>query len=377
MKLKNKLGMKERGSVLVIALILVSIAAVVTASSMRGSLMQEKMVSNQSSKSTAFMAAESGAASFSQWVNDPNTVWGSNSWQNIIPTSAEGKVNIGTQGYYWINPSDVVWGPSSVTLKIRGYTKSDTSSSSNGQTILQITMTQPSSSTAAYIGSPGMTAGGNINFTGVGMISGNVRTNADVNITGVGVLSNGTVMAAGSVKSKGFFPTLVTSKVDTMAIPVVTPAFLAKMSSKASVQSCNLNLSGDQGGKIYYCNGDLTLKGSFSNATIVSSGKVTNSGAGLMGGGSRSKESIAVAIVAAGNLTINGLNSDNAVYWTNGNVVQNGLNAQAGAIVAGGSITWNGGYNFNSNGNIIDNDEISTTATSSVSRLTAWQEVLQ
>ena len=375
MSIKKKIGY-QKGGALIVALILTSVGAVVTMTAMRGSLMQEKMVANQNLKAVSYMAAESGAASFNKWLLDPNTTWNTTTWQNSVPTTAAGNINIGSKGYYWINPSDVVWGANSVTLKVRGYAKSDNSATANAKTTLQITLTKPSNGgTGTYIGS-GMIAGGDIDIKGNATISGSAMANGDFSVSGGNSnLTNGTVSAAGKASMKGVAANLVNSGVAAVTVPVITAAWLTTMQAKANVQSCSLNLSGDQSGKIYYCSGNASVSGSFSNATIIASGTMTSNGAGQLGGGSNSASANTVAIIAGGSITANGSSNNNAVFWTNGNFTQNGSSSLSGTIVAGGNIRRNGVFTF-TNATLVQNPVISTVP-NAPARVALWQEILE
>jgi Tfp pilus assembly protein PilX len=368
----------QKGSTLVIALILVSVAAVVTMTSMRGSLMQEKMVANQNIKAVSFMAAESGAASFNKWLKDPNTTWNSTGWQNTIPTTAAGNVNIGTQGYYWIGPNDVTWGANSVTVKVRGYAKSDNSGTANAKTTLQITMTKPTAGggSGIYIGS-GMIAGGNINMNGSKNITGSLYANGNINLNGTTTITNGTVNAHGNVNVNGVSNSVINQGVPTISVPTISDAFLAEMSTKASVKTCNINLTGDQGGQIYYCAGNATIAGNFSNATVVATGNVSKNGSGQLGGAGKSATAVTLAIIAKGNVNFNGSSNDYSVIWTNGDYNHNGSGTVRGTIVAKGNINRNGSFTFQEMAEVQNNQVTTSPVANSPSRVTLWKEILE
>lgn len=365
----------QSGNTLAITLVLILVAAGVTLTSMRGSLMQEKMVANQSNKAASFMAAESGASSFIKWVKDPNTTWASDTWQNTIPTTAAGSQNLGTKGYYWINPTDVTWGANSVTLKIRGYAKSDSSATPTARTTLKLTVTKPSSGSGTNIGS-GLRSGGNIDINGNADIIGSAYANGNFSVSGGNnSLTNGEIDAGGTAKMNGVASNLLTSGADTAPVAAITDAWLAQMSAAASVKSCNLSLSGDQSGKIYYCDGNATVSGDFSNATIVASGNVIKSGSGQLGGSGKSSTAVTVAIAAKGNITFNGNSTDYSVFWANGNYTHNGSGDIKGSMTIGGNITRNGKFSFEEITNV-QNDQIATSPTGT-SRVALWQEILE
>lgn len=377
MKIKNKF-LFQQGGALIVALLVISVAAVVTMTSMRGSVMQEKMVANQNSKAISFMAAETGAASFNKWLNDPLTVWGVNTWQLIIPSTAAGSPNIGPRGYYWINPSDVVWGTTEVNLKVRGYAKSDNTSAALAKSTIKLTITKPGSSLSSgvYIGS-GMIAGGTMNINGTKVINGNLYANGNINLNGSTTILGGTINAGGIINSNGILSSLLKPFSPQVSVPTITDTYLNQMKGKAAVQSCNLNLNGDQGGKIYYCSSNAVISGNFSNATIVSAGDVSKNGSGVQGGAGKSNDAVTVAIIAKGNVNFNGSNNDYSVIWTNGDYSHNGSGSIKGTIVAKNNINRNGAFNFEESSKV-QNDQITTTLSSGgPSRVTLWQEILE
>ncbi|MDZ7640426.1 MAG: hypothetical protein U5J62_00100 [Desulfurivibrio sp.] len=52
------------------------------------------------------------------------------------------------------------------------------------------------------------------------------------------------------------------------------------------------------------------------------------------------------AMIAGGNILINGANNSHGLFWSNGSFVQNGASTVVGSIVSGGTITRNGSFNF-------------------------------
>ncbi|MCK7574694.1 MAG: pilus assembly PilX N-terminal domain-containing protein [Chromatiales bacterium] len=61
---------KQQGASLVVGLILLTVATVVSLSSMTGGSMQARMTSNQNNKTASRMAAEAGASRFIKFVNE-------------------------------------------------------------------------------------------------------------------------------------------------------------------------------------------------------------------------------------------------------------------------------------------------------------------
>ncbi len=61
----------QHGAALIIGLLLVAVASLGAITSMRGTLLQDRMVSNQQNTIISQMAAEAGAGRFLDWVSDP------------------------------------------------------------------------------------------------------------------------------------------------------------------------------------------------------------------------------------------------------------------------------------------------------------------
>lgn len=374
MKTKNKVKI-QNGNALVISLILISVAAVVTMTSMRGSLLQEKMTANQNLKAIAFTSAESGASQLTQWLRNPTTTWYSTTWQNIVPSTMSGNPNNGSMGYYWVLPSDVDWNWYQVSMKVSGLARANDAAPGVAKSTLKITVSRPTTSTNLAFGA-GLISNNNVDINGNANVTGSIFANGNIDISGGNnTLTDGIVSAQGSVAMAGVSPDYLNPGADIATVPVVTDAWLAQMQAAAAVQICNIVLVGDQLARIYYCEGDATVSGIFSNATIVATGNVTKSGGGQTGGLGKSSSAVTVAVVAKGDITFNGSSDDNAVFWSNGTYTHNGSGTVRGTIIAGGDITRNGTFNFQQI-EAMQNTSLPPTV-AQPSRVLGWQEILE
>lgn len=70
----------QRGAALIIGLILIAVASLVTVTAMRGTHVQEMMVSNQRNQLIAALSAEAGGAEFSNWISAQYHTTPSKTW---------------------------------------------------------------------------------------------------------------------------------------------------------------------------------------------------------------------------------------------------------------------------------------------------------
>ncbi|WP_213458718.1 PilX N-terminal domain-containing pilus assembly protein [Thiocapsa sp.] len=114
----------QHGAALIIGLLLVAVASLGAITSMRGTLLQDRMVSNQQNKIISQMAAEAGAGRFLEWLSDSgrsNTDELSSDWKNtdkrkhpatkkVIHVDAQtGSNQFPPFGHYYI-PKEPDWG---------------------------------------------------------------------------------------------------------------------------------------------------------------------------------------------------------------------------------------------------------------------------
>ncbi|MBK1644526.1 hypothetical protein CKO25_07630 [Thiocapsa imhoffii] len=109
----------QRGVALVIGLMLVAVASLGALSMMRGTILQERLTSNQQNKIIANMAAEAGAGRFLEWIGKKiEDLEGSNSisitlkeaWENRdeierlrLPQARNANPDFPPFGYFWIS----------------------------------------------------------------------------------------------------------------------------------------------------------------------------------------------------------------------------------------------------------------------------------
>jgi Na+-transporting methylmalonyl-CoA/oxaloacetate decarboxylase gamma subunit len=96
---------KQKGTVLVISLLILLVMTTLGVSAMLGSNLQERMVANQKQTIQASMAAESGALMAIRWLRAHPEVWGdTKAWKadGALPSRAPSAPNLGGGVVYWI-----------------------------------------------------------------------------------------------------------------------------------------------------------------------------------------------------------------------------------------------------------------------------------
>lgn len=352
----------QRGAVLFVSLILLLVSSIIAVSSMRGSGMQEKMVANQNQQSVALLAAETGAGEFWSWISSTTVDWDNqgwrDSWQNetSIPTARAGTPMLGDSGYYWIEPADVDWESDRVVVLVHGIALSG-----GGETLARTSMRLeflkpvPEPINPAFM--VGALAGGNLIISGNADITGSAHANGNFKVTGRGgsslndrdgfdedgnlVTYQSTVSAAGTAEMSGAAEGAVISAAPSVTIPSAREYIDSNKGGGAVINSCSIP-SGDLRGAIYYCDGNLTTSGEFSNGVILADGNISHDGSSQLGSG----QELTVQMVASGNITIGGRNDTYGVIWADGDVTQNGRSTLGGSIVAGGNITRSGKFSY-------------------------------
>ncbi len=96
---------KQKGTVLVISLLILLVMTTLGVSAMLGSNLQERMVANQKQTIQASMAAESGALMAIRWLRAHPEAWGdAKAWKadGALPSRAPSAPNLGGGVVYWI-----------------------------------------------------------------------------------------------------------------------------------------------------------------------------------------------------------------------------------------------------------------------------------
>jgi hypothetical protein len=256
----------------------------------------------------------------------------------------------------------------------------------------------------------GILAGGNVSINGNAKITGNGHANGNFWVTGGNSEMNDRetvdesgnpvtvpsfVSAGGNaqVKGKKIDPDNVVSYASSQSVPSARDyiseyvADSSNTESSSFVRECSIPSDGsckkatkhavpDCGGKVFYCVGNATTDDRFSNATIIATGNITHGGASQMGADSRT---LTVALIAGGNITVNGKNDTYGVFWADGNIVQNGASTLGGSLVAGGNVTRNGNFTYEQY-DIFSSDlaipQEAGAPTTARTTITGWSEVL-
>lgn len=357
-----KLLRPQRGAALIVGLILLLVGSIVALASMRGSTLQEGMTANLNNKAISFMAAEAGATAFWQWLSTGGFDWEDDSWhddwqQAGIPTDDAEAQNMGDFGHFWIDPAEVLWSASAVTVTVNGLSRLG-ADAPIAETRLRLEFALPTPGDVLPAFRAGLLSDHDITINGDATLTGSAHANGDfTNMSGSSTLNDrsgtdadgnpitlaSTVSAHGDVTMHHDVGTAESklSNVPQIDVPSAADHIAANMGNAGVINSCTIP-AGDGGGAVYYCDGNATTSGDFANVTIMASGNVTHNGAAQLGGDG----ALTVAIIAGGNITVNGSNDTYGVFWADGTVTQNGSSVLGGAIVAGGSITRNGTFNY-------------------------------
>lgn len=373
---------RQSGAVLIIGLILMLVASIVAMSSMRGSSLQENLTASVNNKAISHMAAEAGGAAFWDWLQNraqSPSDWGQrDNWKdewrnNPIPTTAGAANNVGAYGYYWVDPTEVSWTDERVTVRVRGQARTPDGSAELAETVVLLRFDAPIGSGVHSAFGMGLFSDDLIDIRGNANFDGNVHSNGNVSVTGGNnSLSRRTsVTASGNADVRGGDEGQVVGDAGVVEVPSASDYIDANKGGAGVINSCTIP-SGDLGGAVYYCSGDLTTSGEFSNVTILVDGNVTHGGASQLGG--EHGTTLTVAIIAKGDITVNGRNTTYGVFWTDGELVQNGSSVLGGSIVAKGRIRRNGVFNY------VQYDDFGTLPlpieTARPATISAWSEII-
>lgn len=106
--------------------------------------------------------------------------------------------------------------------------------------------------------------------------------------------------------------------------------------------SCDFDYTGDLGGQVFYCDGDMAMtSGGFNNAILLAEGEVSQNGAITAG-----ENGVSTGVLAKGDIVFNGASMVYGWFLAGGDVRQNGSSVLNGSIVAHGTIRRNGGMMY-------------------------------
>ncbi|MBB3141670.1 hypothetical protein [Halomonas organivorans] len=106
--------------------------------------------------------------------------------------------------------------------------------------------------------------------------------------------------------------------------------------------SCSFDYAGGLEGKVFYCDGDMTMSSSgFHDAILLAEGEVSQNGAITTG-----ESGVSTAVLAKGDIVFNGASVVYGWFLAGGDVRQNGSSVLNGSIVAHGTISRNGGMMY-------------------------------
>ena len=384
----------QRGAALFVGVVLTMITTMVALSSMRGSQFQEGMTANLNHKAIAFTAAEAGASAFLKWLSTEqanNSIdWENATWQNKwqdsnsgpIQTSASGDNNVGNYGFFWINPNDVTWSADFVKVVITGQSGASPENAL-GRAQIAIQLQRPTSGGPHPAFLKGLLANGDISINGGANLQGSAHANGNFTVKGGGdknLLADGfTVSANGTAAMDNVDENQVISNAGKVKIPSAKDYIEKNKGKQGVIQSCEIP-SGDLGGAVYFCDGNVTTKHDFSNVTILAKGNVTHNGSSQLG---ENKELTAM-IVSEGNIVLNGSSETSGIFWASGAVELNGKGTFGGAIIAGGDVLedkkYTGDITKNGTLSFVQYDDFGDlnvpTAPASGLAITGWTEVL-
>lgn len=391
-----------------ISLILIALASLGAVAGLRSGHLQDRMVSNQYNKIVSQMAAEAAAGRFIEWLApaDPDahdrTVSGwKDLWRydperdandgrllvksgNQFPLLAGGRLERPPYGHFWIDTGyaggNPKWdttpnGTPIVRVWLTGVAMKD--GVVLAESVLQIRARMASQAPLPKnLPSVGILANGRIDITGSITLTGTVHSNTSFRATGQSLLnsyqgnpsrvsSTGTVQLVGTGVNNSTrlpnaarippagepFPSAIAhiqgyqgERVTTCSVPPTaspndpqTGAPYCAVASGETVASC--------GGRVYYCNGIMTVNGSIKNAIIMATGDITQNGSSVLGavGG---EVLVTTALIAGGNIQIGGSNNTYGYFWADGNITQTGSSLVGGRLIAGGTIERSGGFTF-------------------------------
>lgn len=353
----------ESGVALVISLMFLSLLALLGSTAVVLTTTDLRIGSNYRQNARTFYEAEAGVqfviGTIENDLENGTTV--ANGTANVLPTS----VGTGASVPFTASPSGFSISVSNIEMvsqspDVFSFTSTGIDPNSGAETGLEVQFVRDPYDPAFGVG---IVSDSNITIHGSPTINGGMHANGSLNQTGGGGTINGDVSAVGSASagSCGADCTL-SSGVDPITVPQITAADFNAWRTKAmtapniySATDYAYSLTGDQGGKIVFSDGNISIQGSadLENVTLIAQGNVTFLGSSSL----NTDGTVGAAIIAGGNIEFNGSNTSYGAFWCNGEFRNNGASTLVGSIVAGGSVTRNGAFNFTYNGDL-NNDNL-------------------
>ncbi|MFG6178642.1 PilX N-terminal domain-containing pilus assembly protein [Halomonas sp. THAF12] len=209
----------------------------------------------------------------------------------------------------------------------------------------------------------GLLAGDDVRINGASVFDGSAHANGKVVVNGAYVQwdEDASVTDEGDGVEVGIpevdFAPYLEGEYDVVTLDV-------KEGRGGKANSCNFDYAGDLEGKVFYCDGDMTMSSSgFHNAILLAEGEVSQNGAVSTG-----ESGVSTAVLAKGDIVFNGASVVYGWFLSGGDVRQNGSSVLNGSIVAHGTIRRNGGMMYHH----LDGD-VNVSSESGGKRILSWR----
>ncbi len=324
---KIKTLKQQKGMALIIGLIVIIVSSIIVAASMRSTTSQEKMTGSQNNKAISLHAAEKGANEIYEALRSSNL--DPSSWDNTIaPQALTSAKKVSDFGYFYVESLTVTPISSAgttgnvISMIVRGISKpSATSTTVLAKTDLNIVITDSTANETQTVEieswdnlENGFMSDSKIQLSGNANLLGELHTNGSIELAGqFGFNGQSKVSAGGTITQTGggggtTLPTGATQGAAAQTVKDADAFIAAAATNSTFLTDCN-NLSGDLGGKKYYCTGDVSISNSAFNGMIVSTGSISTQGD--IGQAGKPLNLIASeTITAIGGPTVNG------ILWT-------------------------------------------------------------
>lgn len=329
----------QRGAALAIGLILMAVATVVSVAAMHAAGTEERIAANQRDVAVAFMAAETGLSKAIAWLDSSGNA--QNCWDDDgSECSAEiNKLDQSVPGDY----EGTSW---TVAMSIAGDTAelvSQGMTAANTSRIVRVLYTLPTDPGPNPAFLKGLLSDRDILVTGASVFRGSAHANRDfTNRAGGSSLIDAEITAHRTAIYQGSGgPAKKGERID---VPSAESYILGAKDAGGVINSCTIESYNPPERQTYFCDGDLTVSGAqdMSRITLLVNGNVTWNGSAPLGG----EGELTVAVIATGNIILNGERDSYGVWWADGTVRQNGSSVLGGAVVAGFDIERRGSFTF-------------------------------